>query len=93
MCADDLKDSSTTLNVSSSSFISGITNLFSLLNIDQNYSSVKNSTQFKSSTPPPANSIEFEGTKLVSTFDKKSLKNITLKFTTTHKCSTSKTVK
>ena len=44
-----LKAPSTPLNGSSSSAISSITTPFQLLIIGQNYSSVKNSTQFQSS--------------------------------------------
>ena len=90
---DDLKAPSTLLNGSSSSIISGITTPFSLRNIDQNYSSVKKSTQFQSSNFLPDYSIDFEVTKSMSNFDNKLLKNVTLKSTTTHQCSTSKTIK
>ena len=41
----------------------------------------------------PGNSINFEGTNLMSNFDDKSLKRVTLKSTTTNHCCTSKTVK
>ena len=40
----------------------------------------------------PDNYIDIEGTKLISTFENKSLKKVTLKSTTTRQCSTSKTV-
>ena len=90
---DYSKDPSTSLNGSSSSVIRCITTSFSLRNIDQNDSSVKNSTQFYSSKSLPDNSIHFEGTNIISTFDDKSLKNVALKPTTTYQCSTSKTVK
>ena len=90
---DDLKAQSNPLNHSSSSVIIGITPPFSLRNIEQNYSSVKNNTQFQSSKMFPDNSIYFEGTNLMSTCDNKLLKNVALKSTTTHQCSTSKTVK
>ena len=40
----------------------------------------------------PDNYIDIEGTNLISTFEKKSLKKVTLKTTTTRQCSTSKTV-
>ena len=56
---DDLKAQSNPLNHSSSSVIIGITPPFSLRNIEQNYSSVKNNTQFQSSKMFPDNSIYF----------------------------------
>ena len=43
----NLKASSTLLNGSSISFIKGITTPFSLHNIEQNYSSLKNGSQFQ----------------------------------------------
>ena len=46
---DNLKALSTPLHVLSSSLISGITTPCSLRNIEQNYSSVKNSIQLQSS--------------------------------------------
>ena len=54
---------------------------------------LKKGPQFQSSKHFPDNSIVFEGTKSMSTFDNNSLKQVTLKYTTTHKCSTSKTFK
>ena len=41
----------------------------------------------------PNSSIDFKGTNLMSIFDNKSLKKVTLQSTTTHQCYTSKTVK
>ena len=90
---DDLKVPSTPLNSSPSLVISGITPPFSLRIINQNDSSVKNSSQFQSSKMFPDNSINFEGINSMSTFDNNSLKKVTLKSTTTCQCSTSKTVK
>ena len=90
---DDLKAPPTPLNGSSSSVISATTTPFSPHNINQNYSSVKNRTQFQSSIFFPENYIVFYGTNLMSTFDEKSLKTVTIKSTTTHKCFTSKTFK
>ena len=87
----NLKTPSTPLNGSSGSVISGITTPFSLPNIDQNDSSVKN-TQFQSSELFPDNYIDIEGTNLMLNFDNNLLNNNTLKPTTTCQCSTSKTV-
>ena len=68
-----LKAPSTPLNGSSGSVISGITTPFALRNIDQNYPSVKNITKLF-----PVNSVNFEGTRLMSNFDNKSLKKLLL---------------
>ena len=73
-----LKTPSTPLNGSSGSVISGITTPFSLPNIDQNDSSVKN-TQFQSSELFPDNYIDIEGTNLMLNFDNNLLNNNTLK--------------
>ena len=89
----DLESPSTPLNGSSRSVISSTTTPFSLLNIDQHYSSVKNSNQFNYSKTFLYSSIDFGGTKLMSTFDNKSLKKVTLKSTITHQCYTFKTIK
>ena len=40
----------------------------------------------------PDNPIYIESTNLISTFDNESLKKVTLKYTTKHQCSASKTV-
>ena len=52
--------------------------------MDQNDSSFKNSTQFQSSKMFPDHSVYSEGTNLMSNFDNKSLKKVTLKSTTKH---------
>ena len=88
-----LKATSTPLDGSLSSVISGITTPFLLRNIDRNYYSIRNSTQFQSSNIFPDHYIDVEGKNLIPTFDNKSLKKVTLKSTTIHQCSTSKTVK
>ena len=93
MSTYDLKSPPTPLNGSPSSVISGITTPFSLRNIDQYDNSVKNSTKIQSSKNFPDNSIDVEGTNLMSTFDKKSLKRVTIKSITTSQSSTYKTVK
>ena len=87
------KSPSTPLNVSSSSVVSGITTPFSFRNIDQNYSPVKKCTQFQPSKIFAGNSMDIEGTNLISNFDNKSLETVNIKSTTKRKCSTSKTVK
>ena len=66
---------------------------FLLLNLYQNDSLVKNSTQFQSSKSFPGDSIYFKGKNLMPNLDNKSLKKLTHKYTTTHQCSTYKTVK
>ena len=48
--------------------------------------------QFQSSKLFPDSSIDIEGTNSMSNFDNKSLNKVTLKSTTTRRCSTSKTV-
>ena len=60
-----LKAPPTQINGSSSAVIRGITTPFLLCNIDQNYYSVKKSTQFQSSKTFPDNYIDFEGTNLI----------------------------
>ena len=56
------------MNGQSSSFFSGITTPISLCNIDKNYYSVKNSTQFQSSKIFPEDSIGCEGINSMSGF-------------------------
>ena len=90
---DYSKAPSTSLNGSSSSVISSITTTFSFRNIDQNDSSVKNSTQFKSSKHFPDISIYLEVTNFMSDIENNLLKKVVLKSTTVHQCYTSKTVK
>ena len=80
------------LNASSSSVIRGITTPFSLGDINLNESLVKRMTRFQSSELFPDNSVDIEGTNLMSPFDKKSLKMVTLKSTETRQYSTSKKV-
>ena len=58
--------------------------------MDQYDSSVKKSTQFQSSKEFIDNSVDIEGTNLMSTFHNKSLKKFALKSTTTRQFSTSK---
>ena len=81
------------LKPASSLVIRGITTPFSLRDNDQNYSSVKNSTQFQSSKRFLDNLNGFEDTKSMSNFDKKSFKKVTLKSTTKNQCSTSNCIK
>ena len=87
MSTDDLKSPSTTLNISPGSIMCGITTPYSLRSIDKHYFSVKKITQFQSSKSFSDNSIDFEGTNLMSTFNNNTLKNVTLKSTTTHQYS------
>ena len=73
-----LKKTLTALNGSSSSVISGIWNPFSFRNIDKNYFSVRNSTQFLSSKLFPDNSIDIEVTKLMSSLKTSHWKRLVL---------------
>ena len=57
--------------------------------MDQNYPSVNKNTQYQSSKYFCDNSIDLEGTNIMSTFDNNSLKTVTIKPATTHECSTS----
>ena len=61
--------------------------------MDQNFPSFKNCNQSQYSKYFPENSIDFEGTNLMSIFDNNSLKNVTLRSTFTHECSTLNPVK
>ena len=61
--------------------------------MNQNDPLVKNYTQYQSSKYFPDNSIDLEGKSLMSSFDNKLLKEVTLKSTTTRYCSTSNFVK
>ena len=89
----DLKDSPTSLNGSSNSVISGITTEVSFSNMYKHYSSVKNSSQHQSSKYFLDNSIYLKDTNQISSFDKRSLKNVSFKSTNTHECSTLDSIK
>ena len=56
---DNLKAPSTTQNGTTNSVIRGITTPFSFINIDPNYPSVKNITQYQSPKYYPESSIDF----------------------------------
>ena len=83
---DDLMDPYTPKKGTKNTVINGITTKLSFGNIDQHFPSVKNSNQSQYSKYFPDNSIDFEGMKLMSIFDHRSLKNITLKYTPIHEC-------
>ena len=63
------------------------------MNIDQIFTSVKNSNQSQSSKYFPESSIDLEDKNILSTFDNMALKKVTRKSTSTHWCSTSNSVK
>ena len=58
---------------SPNSLIRGITAPFPFNNIDENFSSVKNSTKYKSSKYFPGNSINLEDSNIILIFDKKNI--------------------
>ena len=83
LSTENLKSPSTPQNNATNSVISGITTPFLFNNIDPNHPSAKSSTQSQFPKSPPENSILFEGTNLMSSFNQKSFYNASLQSNST----------